>query len=119
MKRTAQEIIEQSFSMLGYDSTPELIKRAVTAVNIIAMDIFYISNTEGFKPVRYISDTLDFPEEIINDTIPHGVASHIAEMMDDGEKQQIYTAYYNRKRMKINVNKSVIDVFEGGEGFEV
>lgn len=112
MKRTAQEIIEQAFSMLGYDSSPELMKRAVTAVNTIAMDIFYINNTEGFKPVHYVSDELDASEEIINDTIPHGVASLIAEMMDDGEKQQIYTAYYNRKRMKINEISRIVDVFD-------
>ncbi len=115
MKRRALEIIEQAFNMLGYDNTDELNKSVLTAVNTIAMDIFYINNSEGFTPVKTVNDVLDFPEEVINDTIPHGVASLLAEIMDDGEKQQIYAAYYNRKRTKLTVISSVEDKLPRGE----
>ena len=115
MKRRAAEIIEQAFNMLGYENTDELSKHTLTAVNTIAMDIFYIHSKEGFVPVKTINDTLDFPEEVINDTIPHGVASLLAEIMDDGEKQQIYAAYYNRKRTKLTVTSFVEDKLPRGE----
>ena len=115
MKRSALEIIEQAYNMLGYDNTDELNKSVLTAVNTIAMDIFYINNSEGFTPIKTVNDVLDFPEEVINDTIPHGVASLLAEIMDDGEKQQIYAAYYNRKRMKLTVMSSVEDKLPRGE----
>lgn len=115
MKRRAQEIIVQAFNMLGYENTAELTRQAVTAVNTIAMDIFYTLGKEGYKAVSSINDMLEFDEQIINDTIPHGVASLIAEMVDDGDKQQLYAAYYNRKRAKLTKITEIEDTLPIGE----
>ena len=101
--------------MLGYENKSELTKRAVSAVNIIAMDIFYTQGKSGYKKITNVNDEVEADEELINDTIPHGVASLIAEMLDDGEKQQLYAAYYNRKRAKLTHITQIEDTLPIGE----
>jgi hypothetical protein len=101
--------------MLGYENTSELTKRAVTAVNIIAMDIFYTQGKSGYKMITNLNDEIEDTEEIVNDTIPHGVASLVAEMLDDGEKQQLYAAYYNRKRARLTKITEIEDKLPIGE----
>ncbi|MBE6729842.1 MAG: hypothetical protein E7568_06395 [Ruminococcaceae bacterium] len=115
MKRRAQEIILQANNMLGYENAAELTKQAVAAVNTIAMDIYYTLGLTGYKMITGVNDELEFDEEIINDIIPHGVASLIAEMMDDGDKQQLYAAYYNRKRAKLTKITEIKDTLPIGE----
>lgn len=115
MKISVRELIDKAFNLCGYQKSNELMQQAITAVNIIASDIYYLNHTEGFKPVSSLSDELEFDEMIINDVIPYGVASHLAELEYDGEKQNLYAAYYNRKRLRICGREQIEDKTPRGD----
>lgn len=115
---TVSQLIDKAFDLCGYTKSNELMKQAITAVNIIAADIYYLNHTTGFKPVSSLSGELqdELQEEmIINDVIPYGVASHLAELEHDGEKQNLYAAYYNRKRLRIGGRESIVDKLPRGD----
>lgn len=115
MKITVSALIDKAFTLCGYTKSNELMKQAITAVNIIAADIYYLNHTTGFKPVSALSDELEFDEIIINDVIPYGVASHLAELEYDGDKQNLYAAYYNRKRLRICGREQIVDKMPEGD----
>lgn len=112
---SVRELIDKAFDLCGYTRTNELNKQAITAVNIIYSDIFYILKKEGFSPVTNLNDEITFEERIINDILPYGVASHIAELEYDGEKQNLYAAYYNRKRLTIGGRGKIEDKLPRGD----
>lgn len=112
---SVKELIDKAFDLCGYTRTNELNKQAITAVNIIVSDIFYTLNKEGFIPVTNLDDKITFNERIINDILPYGVASHIAELEYDGEKQNIYAAYYNRKKLSLSSICQIEDKLPRGE----
>lgn len=112
---TARALIDKAFDLCGYTKSNELMRQALTAVNIIASDIYYLNHTEGFKPVESLDSTLEFNEMIINDVLPYGVASILAELEFDGDKQNLYAAYYNRKRLKISGREQIADKMPKGD----
>lgn len=115
MQITVKQLIDKAFDLCGYQRSNELMKQAITAVNIIASDIYYLNHTEGFTPVSSLNDTLEFDEMIINDVVPYGVAAHLAELEYDGDKQNLYAAYYNRKRLRICGRETIEDKLPRGD----
>ena len=112
---SVRELIDKAFDLCGYTRTNELNKQAITAVNIIVSDIFYTLNKEGYTPITSLDDEITFDERIINDVLPYGVAARIAELEYDGEKQNIYAAYYNRKRLSLGGRGMIEDKLPRGD----
>ena len=115
MEITVKQLIDKAFDLCGYQRSNELMKQAITAVNIIASDIYYLNHTEGYKAVTCLDDTLTFDEVIINDVLPYGVAAHLAELEHDGDKQNLYAAYYNRKRLRLCGREQIVDKLPRGD----
>lgn len=112
---TVRALIDKAFNLCGYTKSNELMKQAITAVNIIASDIYYLNHTEGYEAVDSLDDKITFDEIIINDVIPYGIAAHLAELEYDGDKQNLYAAYYNRKRLRICGREQIEDKIPRGD----
>lgn len=105
----AKEIIDRSLALLGYENSEILVKRALSAVNIIYSDLFYLSNERGFIAVKSLNDEINLEEMTLNDVMPYGVAALIAQSENDGDNQNLYMSMYKDKRRKIGARGQIVD----------
>ena len=104
---TAKDIISKAIVMLGYNdeqgntSDSRFQIAAKNALKIVYSDLFYCLNSKGFEEIKSLTDEIKLPERVLNNVMPYGVASFIAESIGDGEKQQFFTVIYNRKRTQL------------------
>lgn len=112
---SVNELVDKAFDLCGYTRTNELNKQAIIAADIIVSDIFYTLHKEGYSPITKLDDEIFFEERIINDILPYGVAAKIAELEYDGEKQNIFAAYYNRKRLSLGGKTMIEDKLPRGD----
>ena len=108
---TAQKIIEKASLMLGFSGANEqrIQENALTVVNAIYAELFFLENDKGFKEINDFSDEINLSERILNDVMPYGVASLLAFALGDIENQNHYGQIYNLKRKK-HVNTQLTDV---------
>lgn len=114
---TGQEMLNRALLLLGYSDAQgnvadeERVKlRALSVLNTVYSDLFYILFDEGFKPLVTLSQKIELPERVLQDVMPYGVASFLAMSESDGDNQQVYTVLYNRKRTAINRQSATRDV---------
>lgn len=116
---TASAIIKQAVDLLGYTSMGDTEERymanAITAINSVYADLFYLHKNTGFKRITSAADTLDLDERLLVDVMPYGVAAMLAQTMGDGDSQQYYATMYNLKRKALG-NTTIEDVIEGVDG---
>ena len=79
---TGNEMMKKALVLLGYtDSTGEISgeqrfrSRALTVLNGVYSDLFYIKHRDGFIPLKHITDNIELPERELNDVMPYGVAA--------------------------------------------
>lgn len=114
---SGSEMINKALVLLGYtDSTGEISgeqrfrSRALTVLNNIYADLFYIKHTDGFIPLSKITDNIELSERELNDVMPYGVAALLAQSESDGDQQQIFILLYNSKRAALTKSEAVGDV---------
>lgn len=114
---TGKEMIKRAIILLGYtDGTGEISgeqrfrSRALTVLNSIYADLFYIQNKEGFCPLETAADEIKLPERALTDVMPYGVAAFLAQSENDGDQQQVFLSLYNAKRAALTHADTVKDV---------
>lgn len=114
---TGNEMMKKALVLLGYtDSTGEISgeqrfrSRALTVINSVYADLFYIRNSGGFIQLDKITDNIELPERVLNDVMPYGVAAFLAQSESDGDMQQTFISLYNSKRAALTKSEAVGDV---------
>ena len=107
---TGIEMMNKALSLLGYPNADRFTSRAITVMNAVYSDLFYIHGNSGFVPLNRLSDEIELPERALNDIMPYGVAKLFAESENDGDNQQLYATIFNQKRNALSHNDSVKDV---------
>ena len=114
---TGNEMMKKALTLLGYtDSTGETSgeqrfrSRALTVLNGVYSDLFYIKHRDGFVPLSKTTDNIELSERELNDIMPYGVAAFLAQSESDGDQQQIFISLYNSKRAALTKSESVGDV---------
>lgn len=114
---TGNEMMKKALTLLGYtDSTGEISgeqrfrSRALTVLNAIYADLFYIKNRSNFFPLREMTDLIELSERELNDIMPYGVAALLAQSESDGDQQQTFISLYNSKRAALTQSGAVKDV---------
>ena len=114
---TGNEMMKKALTLLGYtDSTGEISgeqrfrSRALTVLNGIYSDLFYINHRDGFVPLKYTTDNIVLPERELTDVMPYGVAAFLAQSESDGDQQQTFISLYNSKRAALTQSEAVGDV---------
>ena len=109
------EIFIKALKLLNYispegDYDSSLTLRALPIINAVYADIYYFFNSENFKPLTDLNETVNLSEKILNDVFPYGVAMHIAIGEADALNQQIFGNIYNSKKVRLSFSDSRIDV---------
>lgn len=114
---TGSEMMKKALVLLGYtDSTGEISgeqrfrSRALTVLNGVYSDLFYIKHSDGFVPLNKITDNIELSERELNDVMPYGVAAFLAQSESDGDMQQTFISLYNSKRAALTKSEAVGDV---------
>lgn len=103
--KTALEVCENAFALLGYtdrignlDAQKYAVqyRQAIGVCNVILHEIQRIEG-KSYGDITELSDELDISERSINEVMPFGVAMYFANMDGDGTQQQIYSLIYNQK----------------------
>ena len=117
---TGAEIFKKALILLGYtDSLGEvsaehrLKARALTVVNTVYADLFYITRGEGFSPLCTLSERIYLPERALYDVMPYGVAAFLAQSESDGDSQQLFVLLYNQKRTALTGGGIIADGIPG------
>nr|DAX69602.1 MAG TPA: hypothetical protein [Caudoviricetes sp.] len=103
---TGQEMFEKALKLLSYtepdgSSDSSLVMRALSIINAVYADIFFIFENEGFTPLYSLSDEIGLPERVLRDVMPYGVAMHLALGEGDGLNEQVFATLYNSKRASL------------------
>lgn len=111
----AIEIYEKALKLLGYifedgSYDESLNLKALSIVNAVYADLYFIKNDSGFLPLVSLNDIPKLSERIINDVMPYGVAMHLALSVGDGLNNQIFTTIYNSKRCSVLTIDTKTDV---------
>ncbi len=111
---TAHELFLRALDMLGYvepnghfDDT--LQKKALSAVNAIYADLYYLLNDSGFVPAKKLTDTINLPERVLYDVACYGVAMHLSLLEADSLNEQIFATLYNSKRISVSNSDKIYD----------
>lgn len=100
---TAQKIISKALTELSYFDNvgkPDITRykqTAISALNAIYAEIFYMLGGTDFQSVTSLSDTVNLPERILYDCIHYGVAMKIASTEGDADMQRTLADIYNIK----------------------
>lgn len=117
---TAQTLFEKALSLLNLrdadGSCDEILtKNALSCINAVYCDLFYLLNSSGYSEAASLRDTLNLPERVFYDVAPYGVAMHLAKMLGDGLNQQIFATIYNSKRAAVGAKDNICDTILKGE----
>ena len=119
---TANKIITKAVSLLGYTddegniTSPKIQTIALTALNTVYSDLYYLSNEEGFKEIGSASEEVQLPERIVNNVMVYGVASFIAQGIGDANAQQFFTLVYNSRRKSATAQTTITDTLPTIDG---
>ena len=112
----AIEIFERALKLLSYigedgSYDDSLNLKALSIINAIYADLYYLIYDEGFTPLQSLNDTPKLNDRIINDVFVYGVAMHLSLSVGDGLNHQVFTTIYNSKRcsvLKVDTRSDVI-----------
>lgn len=113
---TGNEIYKKALKMLNYTdaaSEKRFLSAAIDIINRVYADLFYIDKSDGFKPIKALSDKIDLNERVLYDVMPYGVAAFLAQSENDGDNQLLYIGIYNEKRTSLSRNDRIKDTFPG------
>lgn len=117
----AKNIIDKAMALLGYadmegnTDSARFQLTSITAVNAIYSDLYYLNNKTDFKPITSANDSVNLEERVLNDVMPYGVASFIAQNMGDTVNQQFYSQMYNLKRKAVSAQGTITDTLPAVE----
>lgn len=111
------EILKKAMELLGYtDSngaaqlTQRIKSRALTVINQVYSDLHYALYNTEFAPIEKLSDEIRLPTRILQEVMPYGVASFLAQSESDGDQQQFMVMMYNQKRKLLCQTTEIKDV---------
>lgn len=114
---TGREILDKAVRLLGYtdslgnmEMSGRIKSRAITVINFIYSDLFYLLKKEGFVGIKELGDEIYLPERLLNDIMPYGVAALIAQSEGDGDQQYVFIKLYNAKRAGAAGNSNIVDI---------
>ncbi len=113
---TASKIIEKATKLLGYDilqktgGVTDIDENAISAVNSVYADLYFLLNKEGFNEIENALETIDLPEKAQVDIMPYGVAALMASFQGDSDNQQFFSKIYNLKRKSLIKEEILQDV---------
>ncbi len=114
---TGNEIVKKALTLLSYTDGLGQVSgeqrfrgRAVTVLNTIYSDLFYIENSNGFESLNSLTEEIKLSERALNDVMPYGVAAQFAQSEGDGDNQQHWTNLYNQKRLSLINTDTIKDV---------
>ncbi len=115
---TAIEIFERALKLLSYigedgSYDDSLNLKALSIINAVYADLYFLKNEDGFKPLSNLSETPLLSNRILNDVFVYGVAMHLALSVGDGINQQVFTTIYNSKRCSILTVDTKTDTIPG------
>lgn len=119
---TAQKIIEKALLLLGLGdmqgntADPRFQSSALSAVNAVYADLFFVKGGKGFTEISDTSQSIEFDEKILYDVMPYGVAAFIAQSLGDMDNQQYFSMIYNTKRKTVVNTDSIQDTLPSVEG---
>ncbi|MBQ7128543.1 MAG: hypothetical protein IJO19_00965 [Clostridia bacterium] len=119
---TAQNIYQNALAITGYPYSEltdlsEAQTLAVNFVNIAYADLYYTRNDTGFSPITSITDTVDLPENMLNDCISYYVASLIANLLGCEDDFSVFSEVYLKKKQKFikhSEKDSIVDCLPKG-----
>lgn len=119
---TAKEIINKAIILLGYNDIngntgdARLQSASLGAVNAVYSDLYYLNEKTGFETISDAEQVIDLDERTLNDVMPYGVASYIAQSIGDADNQQFFAIIYNQKRKTVTTKNSIQDTLPVVEG---
>lgn len=119
---TAQKMIEKAMLLLGLGdmqgnvADPRFQNSALIAVNMTYADLFYVKGGKDFTEISDTAQSLNLDERTLNDVMPYGVASFIAQSLGDMDNQQYFSMIYNTKRKTVVNTDSIQDTLPSVEG---
>lgn len=119
---TAQKMIEKALLLLGLSdmqgnvADPRFQSSALSAVNAVYADLFFVRGGKGFTEISDTAQSINLDERTLNDVMPYGVASFIAQSLGDMDNQQYFSMIYNAKRKTVVNTDSIQDTLPSVEG---
>lgn len=107
---TGLNLFDKAMEMLGYvneeglSGKDEMLKKALTLINNVYAELYYVwnnANEKPFTPLKTINDELDLPDIVLHDIAPYGVAMYLAQSESDADNQSLYASIYNQKKTRV------------------
>lgn len=105
-----RDIYFKALNLLGYTDEQIFKNKAITIINQVYSDLWFcIKPDEEFKPLKNLSDNIEFEQRVLNDIMLYGVAAFFAQGESDGDSQALFMRIYNQKRAGLIKITSIID----------
>lgn len=114
--KTAREVCDRAFAMLGYTDrignfdeqkfAPQY-RLAVQLCQTILDEIMHIEGVERAE-IQSLDDELPISDTSINLVMPYGLAMYFAQHDADGTQQQIFSLLYNQKLGLVPKSKKTV-----------
>ncbi len=113
---TGSEILNKALRLLGYSEsngnahlTQTVRNRALPIINLVYAELARNCEQE-FEPLESLNDELKLPDRAINEVMPAGIATYIAQAEGDDAAQSFWGAEYNAKRVTLSHFGEIKDV---------
>ncbi len=115
---TGKQVFEQALMMLNYtDSTGRpngqknkaLYARALSLLNQICCDLYYVEGRRDWKPLNSMDDPLPLSDRAVSDVLPYGLAMLLAQSESDIDNQTVYSTLFNQKRLSLSSCRRRVD----------
>ncbi len=114
---TGREMMKRALVLLGYTDSvggisaeQKFRSRAITVLNAVYSDLYFINKHSGFEEITSLEDQIMLSERALQDIMPYGVAAMLAQSESAGDEQQLFMSIYNQKRLGLTSKDSVADV---------
>jgi hypothetical protein len=107
---TAGEVFRQAMRLLGYTDTlgeldgaahGESYKRALTFLNQLVCEVSLAETGALPEPLTSLRDEVPLSDRAVRDVLPCGMAMQLALSQGDSDKQAVFAALYNQKRVAL------------------
>lgn len=121
---TAGDVFRRSMRLLGYTDTlgeldgaahSESYKRALTFLNQLTAELSLAETGTLPREMTSLREDVPLSERAVRDVLPYGLAMHLAFVQGDSDKQTLYAALYNQKRVSLRTTyERRVDTLPGG-----
>lgn len=113
---TAREILNSALKLLGYTEAngnselpQRILNRATALINVIYSELWRAEGKTDFEPIKNLTDEVKLTKTVLNEIMPCGVATLIAQSESDGDMQQLWAEIYNRKKATMTRVEEITD----------